>query len=154
KLLRNREVAAALTNNPIGESLPYSLVAHAYSNLQFDASLQQDSLKPGTRVTLQASLKQYGVPSTGDAAVWAEVTRPELITMNLKLDRVADGLYSATFPAPMPGVYLCRVRAEGYFNSRDKFAREKTLTAATYYGNYSTTPPGNGALCDLLHCLT
>jgi hypothetical protein len=154
KLLRNREVAAALTNNPIGESLPYSLVAHAYSNLQFDASLQQDSLKPGTRVTLQASLKQYGVPFTGDAAVWAEVTRPDLITMNLKLDRVADGLYSATFPAPMPGVYPCCVRAEGYFNSRDKFAREKTLTAATYYGNYSTTPPGNGALCDLLHCLT
>ena len=53
----------------------------------------------------------------------------------------------------MPVVYSCRFLAEGYFRSKDKFTREKTLTAATYRGNYDTTPPGN-VLCDLLHCLT
>jgi hypothetical protein len=153
KLLRSREVAAALENNPIGESLPYSLIAHAYSNLRFDAQLHQDSLKPGAIVILEASLKQYDVPFTGDATVWAEITRPDLTTMNLKLDLVADSAYSAVFTASSPGVYPCRVRAEGYFNSKDRFTREKTLTAATFYGDYNTTPQ-DGTLCDLLHCLT
>ncbi len=153
KLLSNREVAAALANNPVGESLPYSLVAHAYSNLQFDASLQQDSLAPGATVTLRASLKQYDIPFTGAADVWAEITAPDLSTFNLTLNRVADGMYSGSFTASLPGVYLCRVRAEGYFNSKDKFTREKTLTAVTYYGNYSTTPPDD-TLCEVLHCLT
>ena len=73
--------------------------------------------------------------------------------MNLTLNRVADGVYSASFTASLPGVYPCRVRAEGYFNSKDKFTREKTLTAATYYGNYGTTPPDD-TLCEVLHCLT
>lgn len=51
-------------------------------------------------------------------------------------------------------MYPCRVRAEGYFRSKDKFTREKTLTAATYYGNHDPTPPGNDPWCDLLRCLT
>ena len=47
------------------------------------------------------------------------------------------------------------MRAEGYFRFKDKFTREKTLTAATYYGNHgTTTPPANDPWCDLLHCLT
>jgi hypothetical protein len=154
KLLNNRNVAAGLSNNPIGESLPYSLVAHAYSNLQFDATLQQDSLKPGAMVTLQATLKQYDVPFTGDAAVWAEITGPDLSTKNLTLNRISDGVYSGTFTASAVGVYPCRIRAEGYFQNKDKFTREKTLTAATYLGNYETTPPGDETLCGLLHCLT
>ena len=153
KLLNSREVVAALAASSVGESLPYSLVAHAYSNLNFDASLQQDSLAPGTNVTLRASLKQYDIPFTGTAEVWAEITAPDLSTMNLTLNRVADGVYSASFTASLPGVYPCRVRAEGYFNSKDKFTREKTLTVATYYGNYSTTPPDD-TLCQVLHCLT
>ena len=153
KLLNSREVAVALATGPIGESLPYSLVAHAYSNLNFDASLQQDSLAPGTKVTLRASVKQYDIPFTGTAEVWAEITGPDLSTMNLTLNNLAYGVYSASFTASQPGVYSCRVRAEGYFNSKDKFTREKTLTAATYYGNYGTTPPDD-TLCQVLHCLT
>jgi hypothetical protein len=51
-------------------------------------------------------------------------------------------------------VYFCRVRAEGYFKSKDKFTREKTLTAGVYYGDYSTTPGEGDAVCELLHCLT
>ncbi len=153
KLLRNREFAAAFRNSAVGESVPYSLVAHAYSNLQFDASLQQDSLKPGAKVTLQASLKEYDVPFAADAAVWAEITKPDSSTMDLKLARVSAGVYSAAFVASAAGVYPCRVRAEGYFNSKDKFTREKTLTAAVYYGDYSTVPGKGDPLCELLHCL-
>jgi hypothetical protein len=152
KLLEDHpDVAAAFL--AVGDSLPYSLIAHAYSNLQFEARLQQDSLRPGAIVALNASLKMYDIAFTDDAAVWAEVTRPDNTTTNLKLDRVGDGVYAASFIASLPGIYPCRIRAQGYFRSKDKFTREKTLTAATYYGNYGTTPPGN-ALCDLLHCLT
>jgi tyrosinase-like protein/VWA domain-containing protein len=154
KVLRNREVVAALATTPIRESLPYSLVAHAYSNLLFDASLQQDSLKPGTTVVLHASLKQFDVPFTDDAAVWVEVTAPDSAATAIKLKRVADGVYAASFIAALPGIYNCRVRAEGYFRSSDRFTREKRLTAVTYYGNYSTTPPSDDGMCDLLHCLT
>lgn len=155
KLLRNREFAAAFRNNPIGESLPYSLVAHTYSNLQFDARLEQDSLKPGAKVTLQATLKEYDVPFAADAAVWAEITRPDLSTMSIKLERVSAGEYSSAFIASSAGVYPCRIRAEGYFNSKDKFTREKTLTAGVYYGDYSTTPrERDNVMCELLHCLT
>jgi hypothetical protein len=154
KLLKNREFAAAFRSNAIAESVPYSLVAHAYSNLQFDATLEQDSLKPGAGVILQASLKEYDVPFAADAAVWAEITKPDSSTMNLKLERVSAGVYSAAFTASSPGVYLCRVRAEGYCNSKDKFTREKTLTAAVYYGDYGTTPGKGDTFCELLHCLT
>ena len=151
KLLEDRDIAAAF--RAVGDSLPYSLTAHAYSNLQFEARLQQDSLRPGAIVALNASLKMYDIPFTDDATVWAEATWPDHTTTNLKLDRVVDGLYAASFIASLPGVYPCRVRAQGYFRSKDRFTREKTLIAATYYGNYGTTPPAN-VLCDLLHCLT
>ena len=154
KLLKNREFAIEFKNAAVGESLPYSLIAHAYSNLRFEARLQQDSLKPGAIVSLEASLRLYDVPFADDATVWAEVSKPDLTTVNLKLDRLADGVYATSFTASLPGVYPCRVRAEGYFRSKDKFTREKTLTAATYYGNHDPTPLGNDPWCDLLHCLT
>src|SRR5262249_23039170 len=48
----------------------------------------------------------------------------------------------------------CRVRAEGHFKSKDKFTREKTLTAAVFSGEPAGTPPPDDPLCNLLHCLT
>jgi hypothetical protein len=154
ELLKSGELAEALRHDAIGESLPYSLVAHAYSNIQFDARAHQDSLKPGTAVMLRASLKVFDVPFTDAATVWAEITAPDHASMNLKLDRVRPGLYFGSFTASLPGVYQCRVRAEGYFRSKEKFTREKTLTAATYFGDYGTRPPRDDAVCDLLQCLT
>jgi hypothetical protein len=154
KLLRNKGFVAALRNSTVGESLPYSLVAHAYSNLHFDARLQQESLKPGAAVTFTALLKEYDVPFTADAAVWVEITNPNLSTFSLKLEQAMAGIYSGTFNTSSAGVYSCRVRAEGYSNSKNKFTREKTLTAGVYYGNYSTIPPSNcDAACELLQCL-
>ena len=83
KLLEeDRDIAAAF--RAVGNSLPYSLIAHAYSNLQFEARLQQDSLRPGAIVILNASLKMYDIPFADDATVWAEVTRPDHTTTNLR----------------------------------------------------------------------
>ena len=103
KLLNNREFAAEFENNAIGESLPYSLIAHAYSNLQFEARLQQDSLKPGAVVTLDASLKMYDVPLTDDATVWAEVTRPDLTNRvrTIKADTIRAGMIRVAMPLPV-----------------------------------------------------
>jgi hypothetical protein len=155
QLLRNREIAEELQRQAIGESLPYSLIAHAYSNLQFDARLRQESLSPGALVTLDAALRLYAVPYTESASVWAEISTPDSSVLNLMLARVADGQYSASFTANLAGVYTCRVRAEGYVFGKDRFSREKTLTAATYRGSTSDMPPScEGLVCDLLHCLT
>jgi hypothetical protein len=154
KLLKKRGVAEALRSHHIGDYLPYSLVAHAYSNLQFDAKLHQDSLQPGTNLTLRASLSEYDVPFTDDASVWADIATPDGDQTSIPLSIVHPGRYAASFTADLPGVYSCRVRSEGYFSGKDKFTREKTLTAATYLGDYSTSPPKSDTLCELLHCLT
>jgi len=134
--------------------LRYSLVAHAYSNLRFEARLRQESFKPGATVTLEASLDAYDVAFVGDASVWADVTTPDSKSVLVRMARLADGQFSGNFVASMPGVYPCRVRAEGYFKSKDKFTREKRLTAAVFNGEPGGSSPQDDPLCSLLHCLT
>ncbi|MDP9235485.1 MAG: tyrosinase family protein [Actinomycetota bacterium] len=146
--------AARLRNRLVRGSLPYSLVVHAYSNIQFDARLRQGSLDPGATVVVEALLKRYDVPFPDDATVWAEITAPDVSSVGLDLARIAPGVFAGSFTASLPGVYRVRVRAEGYFESQDRFTREKTLTAATYLGDQSATRPNDYALCELLRCLT
>ena len=129
------------------------MIAHAYSNVQFDARLGQDSLRPGATLTLLASLSEYDVPLVREAAVWAEILDPALTPMSLRLARAADGTYSAEFKASLAGVYACRVRAEGYSSANQKFTREKRLTASTYYGDYTAPGSDRTEVCELLRCL-
>ncbi len=169
--LTDRKTASALlrqdrTTRTVGSPLsergvPYSLVAHAYSNLQFNARLRQDSLKPGTSITLEAVLTEYDVPFTGSAGAWAEVTAPDQSRFSVSLPPTTQARYTGTFIAALPGVYTCRVRAEGYFASKDKFTREKTLTAVSSYSTDGTGSNGGGhgrgGDCDCsqwLRCLT
>ena len=74
KLFKNREFVAVAAGALAGGGLRYSLAAHAYSNLRFEAGLRQDGYRPGATVTLEASLFAYDVPFTGDAAVWADAS--------------------------------------------------------------------------------
>jgi hypothetical protein len=67
---------------------------------------------------LEDALEAYDVPFTGDAAVWADVTAPDASSMLVKLDGQSDGRFAGSFVATLTGVYLCRVRAEGYFRSK------------------------------------
>ena len=155
KLFNNREFVATAGAALANGGLRYSLVAHAYSNLRFEASLRQDGYRPGTLVTLEATLKAYDVPFTDDAAVWADVTAPDGGTFSVKLVPLGGGRFAGTFSAGQPGVYPCRVRAEGYFRSKDRFTREKTLTAAVFNGDRGSGGGGNDdPLCLLHHCLT
>ncbi len=155
KLSKNSRLLEAVRANAVRGSLPYSFVAHTYSNLNLTAYKYQESLKPGAAVTLFASLGEYEVPLQTDAVVWAQVTTPDQSTFDLKLHKTDAATYSALFKTSMPGVYSCRVRAEGFTGKGTAFTREKTVTAGVYYGDYNPLPlprPGE-EICRLINCL-
>ena len=126
-----------------------------YSNLRLSVDKHQESLKPGAAVTLSALLKEYDVPLSGDATVWAEITRPDQSAFDLKLARESAGSYSASFNSSSPGVYTCRVRAEGLTSMGSPFTREQTVTAGVYYGDYRPVPQSadDDVICHLIECL-
>jgi hypothetical protein len=154
KLSNDKGVLENVRASALRGSLPYSFVVHSYSNLNLSAYKYQESLKPGAAVTLFASVKEYDVPLQNDAAVWAQVTNPDQETFDLKLVRVTAATYSTSFKTSQPGVYLCRVKAEGLTSKGTAFTREQTMTAGIYYGNYDPVPPARPAeeLCRLIQC--
>ena len=154
KLSNDKAVLENVRASALRGSLPYSFVVHSYSNLNLSAYKHQESLKPGAAVTLFASVKEYDVPLQNDAVVWAQVTNPDQETVDLKLDMVTAATYSASFKTSLPGVYFCRVRAEGLTSKGTVFTREQTLTAGVYYGNYDPVPPARPGeeLCRLIQC--
>lgn len=145
------------------ETLPYSCIVHARSNLEFRASLQQSSLEPGTVLHVSASLTEYAVPFGGDAAVWGELMRPDGSQTAVNLDAVEAGRYAADVTAAVPGIYKLRVRAQGQTSGGHPFVREKTLTASVFAGGDRPTRRPDDLvdllrerderLCHLLHCL-
>ncbi len=154
KLSNDKAVLEAVRASAVRGSLPYSFVAHSYSNLNLTTYKYQESLKPGAVVTLFASLKEYDVPLQSHAVVWAHVTNPDQGTFDLKFDKVNSGTYSTSFKTSLPGVYFCRLRAEGFTGKGTAFTREKTLTASVYYGNYDPVPPARPGeeICQLIRC--
>jgi hypothetical protein len=153
--LSNDEILmVAVRKNAIRASLPYSFVAHTYSNLNFKAYKIQESLKPGAAVSLFASLTEYDVPLSNSAVVWAQITNPDQSTFDLKFQKIDAATYSASFNTSLSGVYLCRLRAEGFTSKGTAFTREKTLSAGVYYGDYNSLPPSrpDEALCQLIQC--
>ncbi len=58
KLSKDRTLMEAIQANSIRYSLPYSFIAHTYSDLNLVAYKHQESLKPGATVTLFASLEE------------------------------------------------------------------------------------------------
>ncbi|MEO6813216.1 MAG: tyrosinase family protein [Ginsengibacter sp.] len=155
KMLRNKEFVLAVNNANLAGYLPYSFVAHVYSNLSLIVYKHQESFAPGSLVTLFASLKEYDIPLRSNAGVWADITHPDKSSSELKLTPVSDGTFSGIFRTSIAGVYNCRVRAEGYTSNGNLFTREKTITAGVYSGNYDTTPPiePDDQLCNFLQCL-
>jgi len=154
KLGGERPVIEALRTNALRGSLPYSFVVHSYSNLTLNAYKHQQSLQPGAAVTLFASLKEYDVPLSSTATVWAEITNPDQSSFDLKLPRIDAATYSASFHTSQAGVYSCRLRAEGLTSKGFPFTREQTLTAGVYRGNHEVVPQSNPdeVICHLIEC--
>ena len=75
-----RDQAATLNqfSSAVGgqRGLPFSVVVHAYSNLNFRVNSSQSGYEPGATVQLNATIAESGVPLLGYASVWAEVTTP------------------------------------------------------------------------------
>ena len=135
-------------------ALPYSLLVHAYSNLQFEPGLTQHSFEPGATVDVHVALSQYNVPLEGHASVWAEVTRPDTSNFVLTLPETEPGRFAATFVVGQTGVYTVRVRAQGSTFEGQTFQREQRFTAVAFPGgDQPPQPPQDDRLCQLLACL-
>lgn len=95
------------------------------------------------------------MPLAAEVVVWAEITNPDQSTFDLQLNRISAPTYSASFHTSQPGLYTCRVRAEGSTSSGTPFTREQTVTAGVYYGNYDPVPQPNlgEEICKLIRCL-
>ena len=115
----------------------YSAVVHTRSNLRFAVSLGQDSSKPGALVSIAARLREYGVPFTGTARVWAEITAPDGSQGVLGFSDAGAGKHEATFVASDAGLHRVRVRADGVTSYGSAFSRELTQTAGTFVGRPS-----------------
>lgn len=123
-------------------ALPYDVVVHTQSNLNFLANLTQSSFQPGATATLTATLAEYDVPVDGRATVWAEIARPDGSVSSLALPQIEPGRYEGAFICTASGLYTARVRAQGTTFFGSPFQREQTLSAAVYPGGGN--PDGTG----------
>jgi hypothetical protein len=129
--LRERATANLWRSAELADSLPFSLVVHAYSNLDLNARLHQGAFRPGAIVSLDATLTAYGVPMREESKVWAELSRPDGTDATLTLTDEGGGRFSTSFKTSLTGIYPVRIRAEGTLGG-ERFTREKTLTAVAY----------------------
>ncbi|MEO6561609.1 MAG: tyrosinase family protein [Nitrosospira sp.] len=135
----------------------YNLSVQSYSNLRMQAGLLQNSLEPGATLTVRAALSEYGIPVDHRASARAELERPDNSKTTLTLAEVEPGIFEASTPAAIQGVYRFRLIASGPTMRGIPFTREQLLSGAVVLGGNNpppTTIPGTGnQLCDLVECL-
>lgn len=135
-------------------ALPYSLLVHAYSDLEFRPSLMQTSFEPGASIQLRVAIDQYKIPLDTPATAWAEIQGPDGTSTTLMLHRTGAGRFAGSFTAADIGIYTARIRAKGVTFEGQKFEREQRFTAPVFIGgNQTPAPPTDDRLCQLLNCL-
>jgi hypothetical protein len=123
----------------------YCVSIHSRSNVKMDARLDQTSMEPGATMTLRAKFTEYSIPLQRSADVTAEVERPDHTKTTLSLSKVEPGIYEASMPANMAGVYHFRVIASGVDFKGSPFTREQILTGSVFRGgNNPGGPRGDG----------
>ncbi len=132
-------------------AMPYNLLVHAYSNLEFHATLVQPTHLPPSEFLLTATLTEYGVPVEQRAQVWAEMTRPDGTLKLIGLTEAEPGRFIASTTETVNGLYIFRVRASGTTFKERPFTREQTLTEAI--GREDVVIPEDSDICSLLNCL-
>ena len=136
--------------------VPYDLVIHAQTDLQFKASAEQSGSYVGDAITLRASLREYDVPVENRATVWAEAVLPDQSAETVALTEIHPGQFEGELPMTLSGLYTLRVRAQGATFRGTRFEREQTLTAAAYPAGYVPPTGDEGerpGLCEVLECL-
>jgi len=134
----------------------YCLSAHAFSNLRMQVSVGQDGFVPGSKIFLRTTLTEYSLPVAHRARVWAGVELPDGSRTRIVLSEVEPGIFEASLPADIPGIYRCLVNAEGATYRGAPFTREQLATAAVWSGAHRPPPPIGGRradCCGLLDCL-
>jgi IgA Peptidase M64/von Willebrand factor type A domain len=132
--------------------MPYSLIVHSYSSLQFRTAITQSGYAPGSQLMLTATLTEYTVPVKERATVRAEMSRPDGTSKVVSMKEEEPGRFTAATVEALAGLYRFRVRASGLTFRERPFTREQTLTAVI--GAFGTgDPSGASDLCKLLKCL-
>ena len=151
-LKTDRELAQTLSQGIV----PYDLVVHATTDLQFKASLEQSGNYVGDKIALRASLLEYAVPVERRATVWAEATLPDGSGQTVPLSEVQPGQFEGGLTMALSGLYALRVRAHGETFHGRRFQREQTLTGVAYPAGYVPPTGHEGEVsewCEVLRCL-
>lgn len=112
--------------------LPYSLLVHASSNMQFRATVVQTSGKPGAEVKVVGELIEYDQPLRGRAEVLAQITRPSGHVDKLSLRPTGTGRFEGSFTTVEPGVYAVRLMARASATRGGRVPREETRTVSVF----------------------
>ena len=155
---RLKEVyGAELVRFVSAHGLPYSVNVHSYSNLRLRASLAQDGLEPGARLTLRGVLTEYGLPVEDRAQVHADVTRPDGTSVTVTLPERSPGVFETALTTTLSGVYRCTVKAAGVTMRRQPFTREQIVTGQVWRGGNQPPPRTDGnsgdSFCRWVKCL-
>ena len=149
---RDPQLARSLSQGIV----PYDLVIHSQTDLQFKVSLEQTGSYIGDLVALRVTLREYEVPVENRATVWAEATLPDGSAETVTFVEVNPGQFEGELPMAISGLYTIRVRAQGATFRGSRFEREQTLTASAYPAGY-VPPRGHEGehpvLCEVLKCL-
>ena len=148
--------STTVTSASVRRGIPYSVVVHARSALNMDVFLTQPSYVAPTTLHLRAVLTEIGLPLDHRAHVRAEIARPDGTHTVVALAETEPGIFEATTPAPLNGVYPVRFRANGTSLRGFPFTREETRTGLAWRGGNAPpphTPPANHEWCDLVRCL-
>jgi murein tripeptide amidase MpaA len=140
----------------VRRGIAYSVVVHARSALNMDVFLTQPSYVAPTTLNLRAVLTEIGLPLDHRAHVRAEIARPDGTHTAVALAETEPGIFEATAPAPLNGVYPVRFRANGTSLRGFPFTREETRTGLAWRGGNAPpprTPPASHEWCDLIRCL-
>ena len=136
--------------------VPYDLIVHTQTDLQFQARVEQNGSHVGDNLTLQASLSEYGVPVEHRASVWADITFPDQSVRTIQMTEFRPGQFETSQPMTSAGLYALRVRAKGETFRGSVFQREQSLNAVAFPVGYEPPkePRGNSSdLCHLFDCL-
>jgi murein tripeptide amidase MpaA len=138
----------------------YSLNVHAFSSLRMGVQVGQSSYEPGAVLALRAELTESGLPVERRAGVRAEVRKPNGAAATAVLAEVEPGVFEASVPTALPGIFPIRFRARGTTRRGHPFTREQLRTAAVWRGGNGaarggpTPPSGRGVdWCALIACL-
>lgn len=79
-------------------------------------------------LVIEASTTYLGVPLSNAPSLFAEITTPDGLELQLPLVAAEPGRYTGRLEAPSPGLYPTRIRARGRSPRGHGFVRELTLT--------------------------